>query len=439
MVRDFSAKSKAELQSQIKQINDEQLCDVTDWFGDRWLDFQEWIGNLNIKNYLDDVSSYHKKVLDKNNTTLKNLEKIFNDVYAVDSKYKGKLNESIETCKAYNSLINELSNIILPSNGNFTYERINELLAVKFENYTQLLINVGQWEAYLKLLLENCELKGGMTEEDKLEYIRIYEKYNKEQAEQIEKLLSKLSEEEINRIKFYVYSVDEPYRSIYLQSMENYSLGNISGDDTGYFTPSGNTINVDMTEEPGNPRGPYTTFFHESGHAIDYNHNDDGSYYSMTYRNSKGQSLQDVIYQDVSNDVMNTIKNYTKNSESIKNIHNYIMGADTSDIDSLSKAERKILENVQLYYRRELAGAVNEAASDVYGGVTNNIIIGDYGHRSEGYWYRNGKATYAQSRELWAEYYSYCATGNENSLASLTEKFPNAKKFLDEMATSMVE
>ncbi len=438
MIRDFSAESKENLKSIIKQVEDEELCDFTDWLGDRWLDFEAWIGQLNIKNYADDVSKYHKKVLDKNNTTLENLEKIFEEVYSVDNKYKRKIQDSIDTCRAFNSLISELSNIILPSNGKFNTNNINSLLSIKFQNYTQLLINVGQWEAYLQLFIGNCQLKGGMTEADKLEFIRVYEKYNEEQAKQINELLTKLSEEEINRIKFYVYSAEEPYRSIYLQSVTEYSIGNISGDDTGYFTSQGNTINVDMSEEPNNPRGPYTTFFHESGHAIDYNYNDDGSYYSMTYRNSKGQSLQDVIYQDVSNDVKNTIRMYTSNEESIKNIHKYIMGADTSDINSLSKSEQQLLKNVQAYYSDALQGAVHEAASDVYGGVTNNIIIGSYGHRSETYWYRDGKATYAQSRELWAEYYSYCATGNEDSLASLTERFPNARKFLDEMSASMV-
>ena len=81
-----------------------------------------------------------------------------------------------------------------------------------------------------------------------------------------------------------------------MENFNKYSIGNISGSDTGYFTPGKNTINVNMPEEPGNPRGPYVTFFHESGHAIDYNYEDDGSYFSMTYRNADGQSLQDVLY-----------------------------------------------------------------------------------------------------------------------------------------------
>ena len=94
-------------------------------------------------------------------------------------------------------------------------------------------------------------------------------------------------------------------------------------------------------------------------------------------------------------------------------------------------------------------GAVNEACSDVYGGVTNNLVIGSYGHRPKSsaadaydnyqYWYDSkGNQTFAQSRELWAEFYSYKATGNQAALDSLREHFPEAYKFLEEMAESMV-
>ena len=114
------------------------------------------------------------------------------------------------------------------------------------------------------------------------------------------------------------------------------------------------------------------------------------------------------------------------------------MGAGSVDEDTLSQTEKKLLENIQQHYREDMAGAENEACSDVYGGVTNNIIRGDYGHNGEYYWYdRNGNATRAQSRELWAEYYSYCMTGNEEAMENLREHFPNAAKFLDEMAESM--
>ena len=84
MIRDFSQDAKSELETLVKQVEDEKLCDFTDWIGDRWLDFESWIGLLNVKRYIDDINAYHKKVIDKNNTTLSDIERIFNAAYAVD-------------------------------------------------------------------------------------------------------------------------------------------------------------------------------------------------------------------------------------------------------------------------------------------------------------------------------------------------------------------
>lgn len=436
MKKDFSASARTQLEQMVRDVENEKICDFTDWLGDRWLDFEEWIGRLNIKNYINNVNEYHKKVIDKNNTTLDALNRIFDDVYRVDSNSSRKLVDSITACKAYNSLLLELSGVISPSNGSLSVERVRGALDEKFRIYSDLLIRLDQWEAYLELFLETCRIRGGITEQDKLEYIRIFETYNQEFVEELNSLLDVLSEEEIAVIKYYIYTAEEPYRSIYLENLK-YSIGNTSGSDTGFFRPGNNTINVDMAEEPNNPRGPYTTYFHESGHAIDYNYNDDGSYYSVTYKNAKGETLIDAIYKDVSNNVRSSISLYTNDEKTIENVFDYIMNGDKTKYDSLTKAEKNILKSVQSYYESAMSGAVNEAASDVYGGMTCNIIHGSYGHWNDGYWKSNGQYTMSQSKELWAEYYSYCATGNESSLESLTKYFPNARRFLDEMALSM--
>ena len=246
-----------------------------------------------------------------------------------------------------------------------------------------------------------------------------------------------LLEKDENAINDIVNNAEEPYKSIYEDNKDKYNLGHTHGKDTGYYTNEDNTINVDMYKEPNNPRGPYTTYFHESGHAIDYNYKDDGSYYSLTYRNSNGESLQDVIYKDVRNDVTNTVNEYAS-GDTAQHIVDYIMSGGRDG--SLTDAERRILDDVLNDYRTSFKGAVNEAASDVYGGVTDNLTLGDgcYGHRDDGYWYTtDGQPTGMQSLELWAEYYSYAMTGNEAAMQALRERFPEASEFLDEMARSM--
>ena len=77
MYRDFSNNSKIRMLGLVTEVENDKISDFTDWVGDRWYDFESWIGQLNIKNYLNNVNIYHKKVIDKNNTTKDTIEKIF--------------------------------------------------------------------------------------------------------------------------------------------------------------------------------------------------------------------------------------------------------------------------------------------------------------------------------------------------------------------------
>jgi hypothetical protein len=87
MLRDFSESSRQKLLGLVSEVENEKLCDFTDWVGDRWLDFEQFIGQLNIKKYINNVNDYHKKVIDKNNATQSSINKIFNDVAKVDNTY----------------------------------------------------------------------------------------------------------------------------------------------------------------------------------------------------------------------------------------------------------------------------------------------------------------------------------------------------------------
>ena len=435
MIRDFSDRAKQDLMNMVAQVENEKLCDFTDWVGDCWYSFEEWIGLLNLKEDLSNVNEYHKKVIDKNNTTLNELEAIFSKVYAVEAEYHSGFCSIISACNSFNKILQTLIEIISPENGSFSPEEMNALLPERFTEYQEYLSKYG--ELRVKKLLEHYKSMDVVSNDDKDEFIRIYEIYNPEKKKKLDNLLSKLTEEQIREVKYILYTADEPYRSIYLNELESYTIGNVSGSDTGVFRPFDNTINVDMIKEPTNPRGPYTTFFHESGHALDYNFYNDGNYYSLTYRNSDGQSLQDVIFEDVRNDIRQTIAKYTSDEKMQENLLNYLISGKNNRGD-LTKTEEKILENVLKAYKKDITGMEKEAYSDIYGGATDNAIVGNYAHTQKNYWYdEDGNATGAQAVELWAEYYSYCMTDNEEALENLREHFPNAAKFLDEMAESM--
>lgn len=134
MKRDFSATAKADLKSTIKQVESEKWCDFTDWFGDRWYDFEGLIGILNAKKYIDNINAYHKKVLDKNNTSQTEIDNIFNAVYNVSSTYSVRFSAVESQLQSFNNLILGMAELINPNCG-YTPQKINESLSSLFSEY----------------------------------------------------------------------------------------------------------------------------------------------------------------------------------------------------------------------------------------------------------------------------------------------------------------
>ena len=128
MYRDFSEKSKQNILNLVSQVENEKLSDFTDWIGDRWYDFESWIGTLNIKRYLDDVNTYHKKVIDKNNATQKTITDIFNTVKGVDSTYSSIFENLRIYLTTWDDFIVSLSDIVTPGNGHFSVEYMADQL-----------------------------------------------------------------------------------------------------------------------------------------------------------------------------------------------------------------------------------------------------------------------------------------------------------------------
>lgn len=154
MKRDFSETSKQELISLVSQVEGEKWCDFTDWVGDRWYDFESWIGTLDIQHYINDVNAYHKKVIDKNNTTIQEIENIFNEVKEVDSSYAVRMSACKNQLESITNLIIELNQIIEPTMGLFSIDQINGRLSSYFTDYEKT-------KEILLILSQN-----GLTQED---------------------------------------------------------------------------------------------------------------------------------------------------------------------------------------------------------------------------------------------------------------------------------
>lgn len=143
MYRDFSEKSRNELLGLVSQVENEKISNFTDWVGDRWYDFESWIGILNIRNYLNNVNEYHKKVIDKNNATKSSINTIFNKVKSVDASYKNTFSIKKSQLQQWQRYIDELSQIVNPRNGKFNAKYMMQRFAddsiqVHNENFANL-------------------------------------------------------------------------------------------------------------------------------------------------------------------------------------------------------------------------------------------------------------------------------------------------------------
>lgn len=128
MYRDFSDRSKNELLGLVSEVENEKISNFTDWVGDRWYDFESWIGKLNIKNYLNNINDYHKKVIDKNNATQSSINTIFRKVKSVDTSYKNTLSGKKSQLQQWHRYIDEMSQIVNPRNGKFNAKAMSDVL-----------------------------------------------------------------------------------------------------------------------------------------------------------------------------------------------------------------------------------------------------------------------------------------------------------------------
>ena len=216
-----------------------------------------------------------------------------------------------------------------------------------------------------------------------------------------------------------------------------------------------------MKKDRQNKRGSYFTILHEIAHAIDYNYKYDqqenlfprlfgnNEYYSDTFL-FEGETLTDKMYRDVERTIEAEIKaelnlpayNHLSSehkSNMINNITTNLLNQD-ENFEELSDIEKDLQMLIEDYFKLELDGPDNSIASDVYEGVSNFAIEGDYGHRDD-YWFENGKRIREPNREGFAEYFARLMISNSNETnpgIKSVEKFLSiSREHMDAMIESM--
>ncbi len=291
------------------------------------------------------------------------------------------------------------------------------------------------------------------SKEEKDAFIRDYENAHPEWKEKLDAFLrsgkgNKFTEEDIRNIKYLIYNAKEPFRSIYLNSTAGYAIDKFYNKDGAYY--SNGKVNYDSDSFGNDPRGPYTTLFHECGHAIDdqsdlVQGNGYDSPVFKIYSDAMGKevTLLDAIYYDVYKNPDNPHSMYSLAAQIQKegiygsngSIDNVLAAIQNGSSKGLSNEDLALYNAVVNRHNASLNGsALVESVTDVYGGVSHNVLRDNgYGHDNK-YWNQNGNRP---AMELWAEYFSYNMSGSEENLDMLLKYYPEASKVMEQYALSL--
>lgn len=113
MERKFTSEVYNEYVNTIKNI-DQNECGFIDFFTDIGKWFSELIGILDIENYLDNISTYHKIVLDQHNISITELNQIFLAVQTADFNRCKNLDQLLELTTQHSKSLDSLTELLAP-------------------------------------------------------------------------------------------------------------------------------------------------------------------------------------------------------------------------------------------------------------------------------------------------------------------------------------
>ena len=261
---------------------------------------------------------------------------------------------------------------------------------------------------------------------------------NDEVVKLLRKEFSALSDDAFNEIKKILHDAEEPFKSLFLHTVLNTNFSIKKDINVSNYWGKTNTVTMKTSQLTSKIHEKNGILFHEYGHAIDSLCPDKQGYNSV----NNGE-LKEKIREDIEDTIRKTINaivvkyKYRLSSKNIHNIVSNIMGySNMPELDDKLKYFRdKTVEDINK--RLKNGGPPYNAISDVYGGMTNNVLLGEIGHEKD-YWYdRNGNDFNCQPSELWAEYYS-CCIRNSPGKGAIRDYFPKSTKIMDQMALDML-
>lgn len=516
MIREFTQSAKDELYLKIDAVSNDGFWEtIGDFFSDIGLNISYWFGELSIDNYIDDVDSYHEQILDAKDTLKTEIDEIFQAVSDVDTTYT----------KEFSDLLIALENTV-----NYV-ESLSDVVAfgeqVGLENAIGSLSELENDVEFVDMMLLAEMVKLGLAEELTDEQIEQIKRYIESEVNELGRDVIALSDDELKlrqeivvdlyralepesaekfdelfnsgnvpldhfdcyNIMYLVYTSEDPFRTLFIDSLGTYTLGDVTlaEADGCFYSSNGISDNPNVTMRSVNlcqsmslyndVKGPYVTFFHECGHAID----DRASFFGSYSNRYMDKSNYDVIYEDVYTFLESEIEDYCEHNsvatteEEINVIVENVLNAikNNGDVSGLTATENSVYDNIVANMKIELnetsssylsidsTGTTTNSLSrsgisDVYGGITNNVIVGERGHWGKDdddddgdgnteeytYWYSltdPTEPTGKQEREMWAHYFSYGMVGHEDAVNDMHTYLQNTMDRYDQMANDMID
>lgn len=297
MLRDYSEELKANLKAMAEAVEPDGVWEnISDFFGDGYVSIREFFGDYDIEDYLDNMNEYYVMMINKDDVTSQRIDEIFAAVDTVDTTCQQEFSTCGELLTTINGFLSQFAGAIETSNVDFCKP-----------NQIPDITSAPGYADYQK------------------DFIDAYEASHPEEAAAMNEAFDGMMNgaytydedgnpiwhdgvpDDVDNIKFIIYSAEEPYRSLFVDNIGKVDI--VPTDGGSCYTrngENGETIKINWNDTSimaNNSGGAYSTIFHEFGHFLDDIYNPDGDCVTREYTTPDGEPLQDVIDRDVYNAV----------------------------------------------------------------------------------------------------------------------------------------
>lgn len=354
MVRDYSEELKASLKAMAAEVEpDGFFATIGDIFVDIGMGIKSLFGGYDIEKYVDDMDSYYKALIDKDDITTGRIDEIFAAVESVDSDDTGELNNATTLLDTLSGYVSQFADAI----------HVGDVTSFSYPNSIPDITSDPGYSDYQKA------------------YNEAYEQSNPEIEAEMDRIFEDMQEDcpgDVENIKFLIYSAPEPYRSMIIENLEYLQVtmqeeGLVSNYEDGVIYIDWNDPEC-MAADPG---GAYETFFHELGHFVDNMSGDGNGYFTDSYVTRSGVTLQESIDRDVEkvvtqrvDEMFPDLDDETKAAIVDRLIHGNLPGYTVSDDPAVVDAAKAVQED---FYTEFENNDNSHGASDAYDGSTNYL------------------------------------------------------------------